>query len=172
MSSIDVVSLTGALKTSSSKSASSRRYATPVSVASHFRHDPWSPQGEDPVASKASGKIPRMATPPPKGIKAPSRLQENAYRLLMLAAVTVVLVGTVVYHWLEDWSWVDSLYFSVVTGSTVGFGDLAPTKDSSKLFTIVYIIFAVSIIGTFLSMRFRARTTVRVDKHRSGPDEE
>jgi NhaP-type Na+/H+ or K+/H+ antiporter len=124
------------------------------------------------VASKASGKIPRMATPPPKGVKAPSRLEENVYRLLMLAAVTVVGVGTVVYHWLEDWSWVDSLYFSVVTASTVGFGDLAPTKDSSKLFTIVYIVFAVSIIGTFLSVRFRARTTERAGKRSSKRDQE
>ena len=89
----------------------------------------------------------------------------------MLAAVTVVVVGTVVYHWLEDWSWVDSLYFSVVTGSTVGFGDLTPTKDSSKLFTVVYIIVAVSIIGTYLSVRFRARTAQRVGGRGAGPDE-
>ena len=38
-----------------------------------------------------------------------------------LAAGTL-LTGTLVYHLLEDWSWVDSLYFSVVTLTTVGYG--------------------------------------------------
>lgn len=56
-----------------------------------------------------------------------------------LAAGTL-LTGTVVYHLLEDWSWVDSLYFSVVTLTTVGYGDLSPTTDLSKLFTVVYLV--------------------------------
>jgi NhaP-type Na+/H+ or K+/H+ antiporter len=124
------------------------------------------------VATKAAGKILRMASSPEQGAKTPSTWNKHAYRFLMLAAVTSVLVGTVVYHWLEDWSWVDSLYFSVVTAATVGFGDLAPTKDSSKLFTILYIIVAVSIIGTFLSVRFRARTTERAGKRSARHDEE
>jgi hypothetical protein len=41
-------------------------------------------------------------------------------------------VGTIVYNFLEDWSWVDSLYFATVAVTTVGFGDLVPTGDGSS----------------------------------------
>ena len=68
-----------------------------------------------------------------------------------------------IFSLLEDWSIVDSLYFSVVTATTVGFGDLTPSTDGAKLFTIVYIISGISIIGKFLDARFKkhahARTT-------------
>jgi Ion channel len=82
---------------------------------------------------------------------------QYAYRILSVAAFGIVAVGTVVYHFLEDWSWVDSLYFSVVAGTTVGFGDLVPTTDAAKLFTVLYILLAVSVIATYLNVRFRTR---------------
>jgi hypothetical protein len=67
------------------------------------------------------------------------------YPVLGGAVVFVLAVATVVYHYLEYWSWVDAFYFSAVAGSTVGFGDLAPTTNGSKLFTVVHIF---SSIGT------------------------
>lgn len=112
-----------------------------------------------------------MAESPQQGADTLGTWNQYAYHLLALAALTTIGLGTLVYHWLEDWSWVDSLYFSVVAGTTVGFGDLVPTKDSSKLFTIAYIIFAVSIIGTFLNLRFRAHSMERADRYRAGHDE-
>ena len=82
--------------------------------------------------------------------------QGALYRRLALAAVSLVVVGTVAFRWLEDdWSWVDSFYFSVVAVTTVGFGDFAPTTDGSKLFAVFYIVTGISIIATFLDARFK-----------------
>jgi hypothetical protein len=61
---------------------------------------------------------------------------------------------------LEGWGWLDALYFSVVTLATVGFGDLHPTTDEAKLFTIVYIIFGVGILAAFVSEVAKRRTGV------------
>ncbi len=72
-------------------------------------------------------------------------------RALVLSAVGAIAVGTVVYSILEGWSPLDSLYFSVVTLATVGFGDLHPTTDAAKLFTVGYIVVGVGIIAGFLS---------------------
>lgn len=71
------------------------------------------------------------------------------YSTQILAGVVIVVlgIGTVVYRSLEDWSWVDSLYFSIVTLTTVGYGDLAPTTDASKLFTVAYLAVGVSLLG-------------------------
>jgi voltage-gated potassium channel len=80
---------------------------------------------------------------------------------VILASVAVLLaVGTVVYSILEGWSLLDSLYFSVVTLATVGYGDLTPTTDIAKLFTIGYILTGIGIVAAFAS---------EVAKHRIPP---
>lgn len=72
-------------------------------------------------------------------------------------AMLVLSMGTVGYRLLEEWSWVDAFYFSAVAVTTVGFGDLAPSTDASKLFTVLYIFSGVAIITLFLNDRLRRR---------------
>jgi voltage-gated potassium channel Kch len=83
------------------------------------------------------------------------------YKVLAGSAVALIGGGTIAYHLLEKWSWVDSLYFSVVAVTTVGFGDLTPSTDVSKLFTVAYVLSGVAIIATFLSARRDRRRTRR-----------
>jgi hypothetical protein len=61
------------------------------------------------------------------------------------ALIGMIALGTIVYKFLEGWTWIQSFYFSVVTLSTVGYGDLHPTSDASRLFTALYIISGVAI---------------------------
>lgn len=65
----------------------------------------------------------------------------TAFLLICILLVT----GTTAYHNLEDWSYVDSLYFTSMTITTVGYGDLVPTTDASKLFTIGFSFAGISI---------------------------
>jgi hypothetical protein len=81
----------------------------------------------------------------------------RAYRILVAAALGVLATGTVVYHYLEDWSWVDSFYFSAVAVTTVGFGDLTPTTDGSKLFTVAYIFAGIAIITSYVNVTLKRR---------------
>lgn len=57
----------------------------------------------------------------------------------------LILLGTLVYHYLEGWSWISSFYFSVTTLTTVGYGDLHPTTEISRLFTAVYVLLGVAV---------------------------
>ena len=75
--------------------------------------------------------------------------------VLAISAVSILLLATIIYHYVEDWSWVDSFYFSAIAASTVGFGDIAPDTDGAKLFTVFYVFAAVSIIATWLNERMR-----------------
>ena len=92
-----------------------------------------------------------------------SALGRHKYKMLASGAVSLILFATVVYRLLEGWSWVDSLYFSTVAVTTVGFGDLAPSTAGSKLFTVVYILAAVSVITTYLPLRLQYRVGRRYE---------
>ncbi len=80
-------------------------------------------------------------------------------QVLVGLSLAVVGLGTVVYRYLEDWGWVDSLYFSVITLTSVGYGDLAPSTAGSKLFTVFYIVTGISLLGASLNeiLKRRAR---------------
>tara|TARA_B110000971_G_scaffold45555_1_gene45568 strand:+ start:235 stop:534 length:300 start_codon:yes stop_codon:yes gene_type:complete len=80
-----------------------------------------------------------------------SFLRDEEYRELLVTTFFVILVGSTIYHYLENWSWVDAIYFSVVTLTTVGFGDFAPKTDGGKIFTIFYIIIGIGIILSFIN---------------------
>ena len=61
---------------------------------------------------------------------------------------TGVLAYSVVF---EKWSIVDALYFSVVSFTTVGYGDICPTTPASKMFSCVYGLAGVVILGAAIS---------------------
>jgi len=67
----------------------------------------------------------------------------------------MLLAGVLVHHWLEGWSYLDALYFCVVSLATVGYGDLTPTTPLARLFTIIYLINGIVIL---LALFDRIRT--------------
>jgi voltage-gated potassium channel Kch len=77
-------------------------------------------------------------------------IKDPESRPVFLWAAGALLVGTTVYHFLEGWSLLDSLYFSVITLATVGYGDFVPTTPPARLFTILYVINGISILLALL----------------------
>ena len=65
---------------------------------------------------------------------------------IFIWAGTALLIGVLTYYWQEGWSILDSLYFCVVTQSTICFGDLTPTTPLAKGFTILYVINGIGIL--------------------------
>jgi voltage-gated potassium channel len=78
-------------------------------------------------------------------------LRDPASRGIVLLAVLVLAGGTICYVRVEGWSVVDALYFSVITLTTIGFGDVVPTSDGAKLFTVVYSLVGIGIIAAFVT---------------------
>lgn len=76
---------------------------------------------------------------------------DPATRGLVLLAVLTLVSGTVFYSSVEGWGVLDALYFSVVTLTTIGYGDLAVTTDAAKVFTIVYSLVGIGVIAAFVT---------------------
>ena len=83
--------------------------------------------------------------------------KQPKYRSLIIWVLFTLVIGTVFYHNVEGWSWLDSLYFSVVTLATVGYGDLAPATEYGRAFTIVYIMLGLGLLTSFAAMLAQER---------------
>jgi voltage-gated potassium channel len=70
---------------------------------------------------------------------------------LGLLTVIAIVSGTGFYALVEGLGFVDALYFSVVTLTTVGYGDFTPKTDAGKLFTVVYVLVGIGILLTFVT---------------------
>ncbi len=73
-------------------------------------------------------------------------LIDRRTRPILIYAAIMIVLGAGLYHWLEGWGWLDSVYFVVITLTTVGYGDLHPTQPVTKLITIFYGLNGIILI--------------------------
>lgn len=66
--------------------------------------------------------------------------------------VFIMLIGVFGYVFISGYSWIDALYMTVITMTTVGFGEVIPLDDQSKIFTIFLILASIIIVGYALSI--------------------
>ncbi len=66
----------------------------------------------------------------------------------------IIIASTVFFHYEENLSWIDSLYFVIVTVATVGYGDisLAHSSNISKCFGIILMLTSTIFIWTMFSL--------------------
>ena len=76
----------------------------------------------------------------------------------------VIASGTVFFRMVEGWSWLDSYYFTVVTLSTVGYGDLIPQTAIGRIGTTVFIITG---LGLFAAVIQRVGLINFANRHRA-----
>jgi hypothetical protein len=90
-------------------------------------------------------------------------LRDPEAKVLAMSAIGIIAVGSVVYMLVEHWGPIDAVYFCVVTLATVGYGDLHPTTDVGKVFTVFYILGGLGIIAGFVTELARQRGGRRIE---------
>ncbi len=64
--------------------------------------------------------------------------------------LTWIIIGTFLFHSIEDWTYAQSFYYSVTTLTTVGYGDYTPTTDINRIIVAFYMLIGVTIaLGSF-----------------------
>jgi voltage-gated potassium channel len=81
--------------------------------------------------------------------RGPTRKLALPIRLLVFCSVPAVLVagGTLGYHWIEGWTWFYSLYVTVITLTSIGYGEKQPFSTSGRVFTVVLALGGTLTVG-------------------------
>ncbi len=67
-------------------------------------------------------------------------------RIVLMAVLAAIAFGTVAFHLLEGWSILDSLYVTVQTLTTVGFGDITPRTGLGRVFATAFMMIGVGVV--------------------------
>jgi voltage-gated potassium channel len=68
-------------------------------------------------------------------------------RNIVVLLVTLLVGGTLGFMAIENWTFLDSLYMTVITLSTVGFKEVQPLSPPGRFFTVVLIVFGVGALA-------------------------
>ena len=93
-------------------------------------------------------------------------LKNKEYQDLLVTTTVIIGFGSAMFHYLEGWTWIDSVYFSVITLTTVGYGDFSPQTDEGKIFTIFYILIGIGIILGFINTVYNHYNSMRMKNNK------
>ncbi len=72
---------------------------------------------------------------------------QRQIRIAMLAAFIIIPAGIVGFMLIEDMRFIDAVYLTIITLSTIGYGDIHPRSDAGYLFTLFLVVFG---LGAFV----------------------
>ena len=80
--------------------------------------------------------------------------RKEAFRGLLSVTFMTILIGTVFFYYYEPTitTWVDAYYFTVITLTTIGYGDMGPTTPLTRIFTTFYAFGGLGIIAGLISI--------------------
>jgi len=68
-----------------------------------------------------------------------------------LYSLLLIMIGTIGYMLIDDYSFVNALYMTVITVSTVGFGEVQELSDTGKIFTAILILAGLGVLAYFIT---------------------
>jgi voltage-gated potassium channel len=87
----------------------------------------------------------------------------NSPRTLMLSYSILILVCAVLYEIFEDESFGNSLWWAVVTASTVGYGDISPETWQARVMAALLISLMVLVVVPLITAHFASKLIVDTD---------
>lgn len=87
--------------------------------------------------------------------------RDKQARPTFLYALFIIIFGSWFFHQAEGWGWLDSVYFSVITLTTIGYGDFAPHTPIGKVMAIFFGLNGIVILLTLFDHIRRIRESSR-----------
>ncbi|MBC8753647.1 potassium channel protein [Kordia sp. YSTF-M3] len=92
------------------------------------------------------------------------RFFKSKFYLALSLLVIVFTIGVFGFHSVTEMSWTDAVYMTVITVTTVGYGEVVPLDENARLFTVFLIITSVFVFAyaiTVITEYILSRSTLR-----------
>lgn len=86
-------------------------------------------------------------------------------RAVLVALLLALLLCAALLVAVEDWAFGDAVYFTLITGMTVGYGDIVPTKPLGRVISVVIAMIGVIYVGLVVAIATKALAHA-VEEHR------
>ena len=97
------------------------------------------------------------------------KLFRSKIYLALTLILGILLIGVLGYRYISDYGWLDALYMTIITVTTVGFMEVRPLDAESKIFTVFLIVtsvfsfaYAISVITEYIL----SRNSLQILKHK------
>lgn len=73
---------------------------------------------------------------------------KQLFKSSILAVIAYILIGSLSFSvWMENWTFIDGMYFTAVTFTTVGYGDLYPVGMGQKIWGAIFIFVGMVVVA-------------------------
>ena len=96
----------------------------------------------------------------------------NSPKKLLLSYSILIVLGAILYHHFEGESFGDSIWWAVVTASTVGYGDISPETWQARVMAGILISVMVLLVIPLITAHFASKLIVDTDAFRHDEQEE
>jgi len=114
----------------------------------------------------------RLLLAPVRGIYRGLVWLANSPPTLILSYSLLIAMCSVIYHFVEDVSYGDALWWAVVTASTVGYGDISPKTGVGRVMAGLLISLMVLIVVPLITAQFASKLIVDHDAFQHDEQEE
>lgn len=77
---------------------------------------------------------------------------KNRFYLALILLISILFIGVLGFHFIANYNWLDAIYMTIITVSTVGYGEPQPLSGEAKIFAIALILVSLAIIGFSISI--------------------
>lgn len=75
----------------------------------------------------------------------------DSFKYVLIITVLMILTGGVLIHFAEGMSIYDGIWWSFVTATTVGYGDISPNTPYGRIIAMILMLVGIGLIGTVTS---------------------